>query len=258
MGRIRATLPTVAYEALDAPAEKVTPWSILKLCDSIDQSYFWSTPREPGGPLYTPMFYILNLSLDINKAFYDMNTPKFPMTMESRVKYMKRSSCCLEKTLSHPETNQTYVTSMCINVNVDHETRKPTAFEDWWKAKYCFPTEGERQEFLIPDKPDVNVFTSDHRVHFSDTDENGHANFTAYVRYCSDSFHENVLAGRYGKGLDVYAVGLQRMEVTFHNECNVGDRLTICSWQDDQLFNTFYFEVRHGDVLTLTAMMKYY
>ncbi|WAR06668.1 hypothetical protein MAR_022037 [Mya arenaria] len=255
---IRATLPGISFEALDAPAEKITPWSLVKLFDSLDQGYFWSAPTKPGDPVYQPIFYILNLCMDIEEELYDANTPKYPLVLDSVLKYVKNSSRCVEKTLSHPDTNTRYATYREIDVNVDYATRKPTPLPNWWKAKLNVPSDGERQQFSIPAKPPSGTVCSPQRVSFSDTDDNQHTNFASYVKFCCDAFYENVVAGRYGKEINVYDCRLKRLEVTYHKDSELGDCLVIESWQDGINRDTFFFEIRKDSDVLLSAMLRFY
>lgn len=208
--------------------------------------------------MYTPMLYILNLTLEVKKAFYDLHTPKFPLDIESKVVYFKRSSRLIEKRLSHAGTNTVYAVQRHVDVNVDLDTRKPSPYPDWWRNLYNFPTEGEPQKLSFPEKMNQLSYTTQHKVQFSDTDENGHANFAAYIRFCNDSFSENALKARYNGEIDVYDVKLRNIDVTFHNECNIGDMLDVESWQDTNVLDQFYFQVKNGNDLVTSVRMKFF
>ncbi|XP_045208646.2 uncharacterized protein LOC123560542 isoform X2 [Mercenaria mercenaria] len=254
---VRIIIPTLPYEALDCSGEKILPWSLMKLFDSCEPSDFWPNQDEPKGPVHDKVLYMLNYELEIDEALYTSDSPKFPLIIDNTVKYVKRASRFTETILRHPEVERPYVRCSGVDVNMDPETRKPKTFPLWWKEHFNFPTEGPKREFKIPPKP-AKVFSSEHRVYFSDTDENKHMNYTVYVRFCCDSFYENVLAGKYGASLDVYEIGVKKLQITYLKECNLGDILTVESWEDEFTKDTYHFEIWNGSDLSATVTISYY
>jgi len=236
----------------------MTPWGVVQLMDSMDQDLVKpsSSDEEP----FYPMIYMLNLRVDVNPDFYDVNAPMYPLTLDRYLRFIKRSSRCVEKTLSHAETKRVYATLREIDVNVDPLTRRPAAFPEWWRNTFTqvAPSDGQRHEIIFPEKPGKKTFKSSQRIVFSDTDENRHTNFIVYIRACCDAFSENVLAGNYGNGIDVYDAKLQTLEITFRSDSKLGDILVIESWQDLTDTNRFCFEVRNGNDICVTTTLKFY
>ncbi|XP_045207950.2 uncharacterized protein LOC123559889 [Mercenaria mercenaria] len=254
----RIIIPTLPYEALDCSGEKILPWSLMKLFDSCEIRDFWPIQEEPQGPAHDKVLYILNYELEIDEALHTSDSPKFPLIIDNTVKYVKRASRFTEKKLRHPAVERQYARCSAVEVNMDPETRKPKPFPSWWKEHFNFPTEGPKREFKIPPKPEANVFSSEHRVYFSDTDENKHMNYTVYVRFCCDSFCENVIAGKYGVSLDVYETGVKKLQVSYLKECNLGDILTVESWEDNVTKDTYHFEIWNGSALSATVTISYH
>ncbi|XP_052255571.1 uncharacterized protein LOC127861201 [Dreissena polymorpha] len=205
------------------------------------------------------MLYARNVALDVEPAFYDVRGQKFPLVVDTRLKYVKRASSCFEKTLFHATSGTLFAKLTGIDVNVDYVTRKPTPYPDWFRRKIISDIDAAKVEYTIPTKPQVGVFTSHHIIRLSDTDENRHTNYCTYSRVCLDSLCENITAGNYGSGLDAYNLALRTMEVTFKKESKLGDVITVTSWQDAHNRDTFYFEISNltGDVIT-TSMMRFY
>lgn len=254
----RVIIPTLSYEGLDCSGEKILPWSLLKLFESCDLNDFWPFQDDPQGSHHESVIYSLNLELEIDEAMYRTDTPKFPLIIDSTFKYVKRSSRLVEYILRHAEITRPYARMSGVDVNMDPETRKPKPFPTWWSEHYNFPTDGQKSEFKLPLKPKENVFSSKHRVYFSDTDENKHMNFTVYVRFCYNSFCENVLSGKYGADFNVYEIGLKKLQITYLKECNLGDILTVESWEDDVTKDAYYFEMWNGADLSATVTMSYH
>lgn len=230
----------------------------MKLFDSCELSEFWPFQDQSGGPYHERVLYMLNFELEIDEALYTAETPKFPLIIDNHIKYVKRSSRLMESILRHPDVDRPYAKTSGIDINMDPETRKPKPFPSWWTDHYGFPQDGPRRDFKLPQKPKENVYSSKHRVYFSDTDENKHMNYTVYVRFCCDSLCENILSGKYGAGLNVYEIGLKKMQMTYLNECNLGDILTVESWEDDVTKYTYHFEMWNGTNLSATATLYYY
>ncbi|KAL4228956.1 hypothetical protein ACF0H5_011996 [Mactra antiquata] len=255
---IRAVIPTLPYEGLDYTGKKMLPWSLMKLFDSCEVGDFWPAKENESDSGEIKVFYMLNYELKVDYKFHLLDSPKFPLILDTTVKYIKRSSRCVDMTLCHPSLQKPYAVASLLDVNMDPISRVPKPFPAWWKEHFKFPDKGERREFKLPPKPSVGVFTSQHRVEFSDTDENKHTNYAVYVRMAFNSMCENILWKRYGQDLDVYEIGLNTLQITYQNECGIGDTLTVSSWEGKEAKLTFFFEIHNSDVLCATLSMSFY
>lgn len=255
---VKVTIPTLPYEAFDCSGEKILPWSLLKLFDSCEVGDFWHNKDDKHGPSQDQVLFMLNCELEVDRALYEWESPKFPLVIDNRLVFVKRSSRAFENLLFHPERSKPYARFFTIDVNMDPQTRKPKPLPEWWKEHFRSPSDGDRREYELPPKPKEGVFSSSCRIHFSDTDENKHANYTSYVRYCFDHMCENIIFGKYGSGLDAYQIGLKKLQVTFLNECMLGDVLTIHSWQTDSSENRFCFEIWNSTKMAATMSMELY
>ncbi|KAL4229267.1 hypothetical protein ACF0H5_012307 [Mactra antiquata] len=255
---IRVVIPTLPYEGLDYTGKKMLPWSLMKLFDSCEISEFWPLIKDKFDTGEVRVFYTLNFEMKVDYKFHLLETSKFPLILDTSVQFVKRTSRCIESTLRHPSLQTPYAVASHVDVNMDPISRVPIPFPAWWKEHFKFPDKGVRREFKLPPKSSVGVFTSQHRVEFSDTDENKHTNYTVYVRLAFNSMCENILSKRYGQSLDVYEIGLNTLQITYHNECGLGDTLTVSSWESKEAILTFYFEIHKSDVLCATLSMSFY
>lgn len=230
----------------------------MKLFDSCELSDFWPFRDDAEGDHHERVIYMMTYELEVDRALYTPNSPKFPLYIDNTVKFVKRSSRCIESLLRHPEVDRPYARCSGIDVYMDPETRSSKPFPKWWKDHFNFPTDGSKQEFKLPQKPEVGIYKSEHRVYFSDTDENKHANYTTYVKFCYDSFCEHVLSKKYGNTLDVYEIGLKKLQINYLKEVKLGDIVTVESWEDGVVKDSYHFEMWNGPILSAVATMSFH
>ena len=218
----------------------------------------WPQYRQSPSP-DTPVsgIYILKLQVDVAPELYDMNAQMHPLILEGKMLLLKRSSRVLENTMRHPDSQKPYATSTCLDVNVNLETRRPFPFPDCWRHD-SIPTEGAVIDFDVPAEPS-NVIMTKRQVYQSDIDENGHMNYTSYVRFCHDVFVDNVMEGKYiQNAADNLEAGVKQMQLVFKNECLRGDILNIESWEDTKENSCYHFKMSKKDELVVAATFRFF
>ncbi|XP_052806335.1 uncharacterized protein LOC128235562, partial [Mya arenaria] len=145
-----------------------------------------------------------------------------------------KSSKNLNCKLFHSDTNKQFVSCDVADVLVDPETRKPTPIPTWWTDEFGkgIPT------FKPPDPPfsDVekngDLYQSETKVMYSDTDSYQHCNWTSYMKFSYDSMMDHLIrGGGYDwVTLDDVKAGIRDVDILYRSEAMLGDTLTVQSW----------------------------
>ena len=219
------------------------PWKMLSLAESTDHSPGWD-PADETDPEGFAMIVTVFARIDFSQNFYNIDSPKYPLFMEMSHDYLRRTSKCCKMTLRHQDSEDPYVVLRSIDVKLDSVTRKPKPYPASWQ-KYGISSEpSEPMKHVFPDKPENGVFYTDHKIHYSDTDANHHANYTFYVRASYDSFVENITKKNFPDSANALMdAGVKTLEVTYKQEAFMGDVITVASWVDPEKSNTYYFQL---------------
>ena len=137
--------------------------------------------------------------------------------------------------LKHPEVESPYVTMSYVDVKLDNETRKPKPYPASWR-NFGIPSEPSKSlKHNFTSRPESNVCFTDHKIHYSDTDANLHANYTFYIRACYDSFIENIACEKYDDSASsLMDAGIKTVDITYKQEAYMGDVVTVASWVDSK------------------------
>ena len=222
---------------------KMLPWKILSLAESTDHNPGWD-PSDETDPERFAMIVTVFARIEFSREFYDIDSPKYPLFMDMSHDYLRRTSKCCKMSLCHPDSEEPYVVMYSIDVKLDSETRKPKPYPASWQ-KFGIPSEPSKSmKHSFPDRPENGVFYTEHKIHYSDTDANHHANYTFYVRACYDSFVENITKKNFPDSSNALMdAGVKTLEVTYKQEAFMGDVITVASWVGPKCSNVYYFEL---------------
>ena len=220
------------------------PWKMLTLVESTGSTNsFWdaSDETDPGG---FAMQVTVFARYEFSQSFYDIDSPKYPLYMDIKHDYLRRTSKCCKRLLWHASATEPYAVAYDIDVKLDSTTRKPKPFPESW-FKYGIPGEPSTvMKHNFPPRPDKGVFYTERKVQYSDTDSNHHANYAFYVKACYDSLFENIARGNFPDTTNTFIdAGVKSFEVTYKQEAFLGDVLTVASWVDSINSNVYYFEL---------------
>lgn len=266
----RVDIPCFPYEAFDNTGTKVNPWSLLRLIESSRSFSFWEHQVKPGdqtrcslldlGKVFQDhLVFVLGANVKIYKPFYEFETPKYPLHIITKLKYLGKSSKTLAYELYHSNSNTLYVECDVTDVLVSMQERKPVAYPDWWIQKYGDLVTSERADLRINPVPTCQQVVSEVKVGDSDIDSYKHTNWSSYLKFCYNSLNEHVLSSSYQNvGQLELKAGLKSCNLIYKAESNLGDILTLNSWDSDRVKNRVCFEVLKGKLLSLHCDMDFY
>lgn len=222
------------------------PWKILSLLESVDHNPGWD-PADETDPDGFAMIVTVSLRMEFSPEFYYIETPKYPLFFEISHEYLRRTSKRMVSRLRHADVETPYVVTYCTDVKLDSKTRKPKPYPALWRT-FGIPTEPSKPfKHEFPERPG-DVFYTEHKIHYSDTDANRHANYTFYVRASYDSFHENIVKKNYQvTALSLMDAGIKTVEVSYKQEAFMGDVVTVASWVDPINSLVYYFELLNNN-----------
>ena len=109
--------------------------------------------------------YLVYQELEIDLSFYAIDSPKYPLWLESKWRYVKNSSRLSETIVRHPSRTRPYASVAYVGVRVHPVTRKPLPFPEEWRSRYRIPTEGRRPEHNFPKRTEqTQSMLTNHRV----------------------------------------------------------------------------------------------
>ena len=217
---------------------------MLSLAESVDHNPGWD-PLDDTDEDGFAMIVTVFARLEFSQNFYNIHSPKYPIFLELTHDYLRRTSKCLTMSLRHPDVDNPYVVMNFVDVKLDSKTRRPKPYPDSFR-KFGIPAEPSKSlKHNFPPRPDSGVAFTDHKIQFSDTDANLHANYTFYIRACYDSFHENIANETYHPSAKLLMdAGIKTVEITYKQEAFMGDVLTVASWVDSENSNVYFFELQ--------------
>ena len=227
---------------------------MLSLAESVDHNPGWDPSDDTDADGFA-MIVTVFAKLEFSQNFYNIHSPKYPLYLELAHDYLRRTSKCLTMKLKHPEVESPYVTMNYVDVKLDNETRKPKPYPASWR-NFGIPSEPSKSlKHNFPSRPESNVCLTDHKIHYSDTDANLHANYTFYIRACYDSFHENIAGEKYDDSASsLMDAGIKTVDITYKQEAYMGDVVTVASWVDSKNSNVYYFEVlKNNETYTMVT-----
>ena len=123
------------------------PWNLLHLIESVYRES--SFPKFPNNPpqlksfadlhhiLHENTFFMVGVGININKHFYDEDSPKFPLSVNMKLDHVGKSSKRLLFQLYHNDVATEYATVQWDDVLVSDVDLKPVAYPAWWMEKFA-------------------------------------------------------------------------------------------------------------------------
>ncbi|KAK3796855.1 hypothetical protein RRG08_001200 [Elysia crispata] len=201
----------------------------------------------------------------MSKALYDLEVPKWSLGFRFRLGFI--GACSVTKICEFfarcKDGNDILIWSNKYQqVAVDKKTRQPTRIPAWFKDKYQGTGCLNQAMVLRPFKKPEVTFCHPILVQFSDIDEYGHANWSAYVKWATDAIHAAVLpdeqirsansqtkGGRALRGVtkETLGRGLHKFQITYFRECLEGDKVEVHLWVDGEPDEVFCCLVKAGE-----------
>ena len=220
---------------------------------------------------------------------YDVTVPKTPITLEKELVFVGKSSDNTHIDVLLPSRSLTLATCEVQSILFDMESRSPVPHADWWRKKIGRCSDPERQLKVIlqeelgqdehsePNRRDVTgtvsgeklgqgvpdlpigdgVRSCDFTVLNSDTDINGHANWTEFLRYCLDAV---VMGVPQGVSQLMEARAVKYAKISFVGEGSAGQRLRVKFWKDSVVPESAHFRivnVESGQLITYAYIQFY-
>ncbi|KAL4228889.1 hypothetical protein ACF0H5_011929 [Mactra antiquata] len=272
-GCVRVNIPTLPYEAFDNTGSKLKPWSMLSLVESVRAFSFWTKDEQPGcrsskksyldidKVAKTNFIFIIGAKLTINPVFNDHLSPKFPLFMDQKLTYLGKSSKTLTYDLYYADTKDLYFSCDVTDVIVSSVNRSPSPYPDWWTEKYGDIGTNERPDYSVADVPLNNVLTSSVQVKYGDIDQYRHTNWGAYLKYSYENLSDQVTSNSYKYMRQSHMdKGLRECKLVYSGESNLGDVLTLQSWESEERTNenSVFFNILLGDAHCFHCNLKFY
>ena len=206
------------------------------------------------------LFFTVSSRVEVNQNFYKLSSPKYPLTITTRLSHMGKTSFYLKSDLLSPVQKEPYATFTFMTVIVDPKTRLPTPGPDWWREKFGKPSHPVTPKRMDPLQQPENPECLSLRVAYSDTDDNCHTNWTTYIRACYDAFMDSALRKTYRHVSEEEAhKGVKYLDITFKKESGIGDKLDVYSWETDKREDKeLGFEIKKGSDVCCQAIMGFH
>ena len=206
---------------------------------------------------YPKIIYLYYIRIE--QRFYQISTPKYPLTISMQLTHLGRTSFTIVYSIGSPG-NGTYATVKILGVFVDKKTRRPTSLPQWWKEKYSLiqsPSQPPNVYGLKRPECSISFPVS---INYSDTDENCHTTWPFYMRMCYDAFVDGTMRKAYKRINDEDASrGVKTLELVFKKESLLGDDLNVHSWETDRHdVRELGFEITKGTEICVQAKMEFY
>jgi len=204
------------------------------------------------------LLFIVGMKMDISSTFYDLNIPKFPLTVDVSVSHVGRSSSHrVYKVLHKSCATRPLVTCAIDDVIVDKVTRKSAPFPDWWDDKYGHLKCSEKSRLSVStSKASTLLFNDKFTVDFEHVDHNGHTTTSAYVKFCFNAAFRNVHKKNYNSNLaECFSKGINTLTMLFFKESSYGDVLTVASWESEDDTITFQCKNDSGEMCSSVSFV---
>ncbi len=142
------------------------------------------------------------------------------------------------------------------------ENHKPRLHPDWVVKKYSHVTPRiQTYRYKAIPVPNENVYQTDFRVEWSDTDYNYHTNQFSYLRFSIDCFEQAVTSGFLDSFTgDPTRYKIKGMDLLHVSQTEAGDRLNVSVWEDQevkgQIHSAIYKKGKHTFQCTLSFFDK--
>ncbi|KAK3105942.1 hypothetical protein FSP39_009083 [Pinctada imbricata] len=244
--------------------------SVLQLFESVAMFAFWhgaNTNREPSfwdiRKIFGEyMFFMATIRCDIYKEFYQINSSKHNLDVLIELSNLSRSSFTLSYTLKARSHPMPYARLDFVSICIDMSTRKPCPLPP--SVRDMFKNHSlqkrlirRRMEKLIRPQECQTYRVS---IHYTDTDENQHTHWIAYIRACYNACMAGILHQKYECITKDDAVqGIKSFEITFLKESMIEDDLDVISWTFPYEDGTYIaFDVQKGDQLCCQGKLSFH
>lgn len=258
------------YEAFDGQA-RVKPWHIISLVESGRALSFNQLPGNADHTFLSVdrLYAHHNLfqgsaKLEISKAMYDISLPKTPVTLEKELVYVGHSSMNVKTDVIQSSVGVKLASCEVQSVLVNKETRKPVPFPEWWMEMYgSFSSPQKQLKVLVEKEPRAGTASQssspvnnrvlsgnepitngvsrvDMVVCAGDTDVYGHANWSAFLKYCIEAI--SVVACQCKSDYMLRRV-VKSAKLSYCSEGSMGQKIQVHFWRSASTPDCVHFQV---------------
>ncbi|XP_033733249.1 uncharacterized protein LOC117322442 [Pecten maximus] len=210
------------------------------------------------------MSFVVQMSCSLTPEIHLISKyvkPNIRLAMSTSLYHIGKSSYSMLTSMTNVETKEKLGEFFLKLVIVDRTTRKstplPKTFVENFRnipflysnAPYPIP--------VIPEMPDT-IFAMTFTARHSDMDQNYHVTTNRYVQSFTDCATEAANDGFYKHfNDDMCRYPVEKFDVTLLGESKVGDKLRVCTWQDEVDVQTIYFSCFNGSTCVMKAAFVY-
>lgn len=205
---------------------------------------------------------ILKQTLDMSPMLYRYTyKTHIKLRFIMRLKEVGNSSVIFDTSLFDGDTDTLLGRNLLKFVQIDHTTRRPLPFPDWFQEKFShLPFTGtitEMNKSVLPETPET-CFRWKVIIRYSDLDKNFHSNQASYIKLCMDCATKALVAGylRHYKD-DMCWYNVEQISINYIGESFVDDELVICVWQDQEQVSKVFFSVLRKNKRIMFAEFKF-
>ena len=207
------------------------------------------------------LIYMVSASLDINNKVYDVSLPKLPITIDTHVAYLGRTSWKLKTEIYFQGHSLPLVHGEQQCVLVDGHTKRPSLPPQWWSDQFMGALDQSGQPLIVPSTKmptDIAVAREEIKVLPSDADFYIHAGSANYIKFVMDCYIQWHIK-KYGFMVngDPFR-NLKSMAQSFKGEANIGDVLTVIFWPDSTKADSFHFHVFKDEKLIHECFVEFF
>ncbi|XP_046572770.1 uncharacterized protein LOC124280822 isoform X2 [Haliotis rubra] len=259
----RVIIPGLPYSAFDAQSFP-KPWYVMNLMDSTHICLIEAAHgRDSLLGLHELCRKYLSFSstaqMDFHDKLYNESVVKAPLCLDTHISDVGNSSYVMETEMKAAEIPLARYRSQLVLV--DTTSRKPIKIPQQWKDTYGHLYEGgQPMRFHALEKPcDQSrvIKVSVGEVPNSDTDGNGHLNFSNYLKYCCDGLVKREKR-QTNSSLPIRPLLLKSASMWYRKECNDGDDLELEIWEHEKQMDSLCVDMlRNGDSVFQCKMELY-
>ena len=213
------------------------------------------------------MFFTVNTTYHVSKKANTIRASNhwgnnLPILGTGRLVYVGNSSLTLDLSVSDFKTGVHLCSCLLSFIYIDISTRKPVKLPVWFTEPASkipdlqnAPPVPRFGAFSLP--PDMYKYNV--KVFHSDIDYNGHATWSAYLKWCVDAGTDAAENAFYRdfKG-NILNYDVEKMEVQYMGEVLVNEEIVVGTWQEESERKILCFAMSSKNGPVFAARFTYY
>ncbi|XP_060068823.1 uncharacterized protein LOC132548935 [Ylistrum balloti] len=194
------------------------------------------------------LLFVVQMSCSVTPKIHlisKYSKPAAKIVMSTSVYHLGTSSYSYLTSMTDGVTKEQLGDFFIKFVVVDKTTRKSCPMPTWFTDKFRnVPLHNSNFPYTLPSVPEMPkvIYDTTVTVRYSDMDRNLHVTTHRYIQFFTDCATAAAFSGFYKHfNTDMCWYPVEKFDITLMGESKVGDKLRICTWQDEDSVQTIYF-----------------